>query len=167
MSRLLVTALLGGLVLAGPTFYVTRAVYQRQALEERAEKVQAQKEMSDLKTALAAARINLLNVNSQLSKLLLEERDEERSKLDFVAAGLLDVSRRVSLCANKSDVRVTVTPTGTIEAIPGEQFRSLEAVVRDFATACAINRDADAIDHNKLVDWVERLPEEVRKINEK
>jgi uncharacterized protein YoxC len=149
---LLIAALVGAAILAAaPTFYVTRAVYQRQAL-------QAQKEKSDLIAALATARADLLSKTNALNTLLLEDRNAKQAQMDGVAADLDKLTHSVSSCARKSDVRVTLTPTGTIEAVPGNEQRDLAAAIQEFAAACAVGRDRDAIDHNKLVEWFQRLP---------
>jgi hypothetical protein len=151
---LLLSSLLGGLLFAAPTFLLTRAWYQRDALEARAE-------LADTKTALATARVDLLTTNKRLSDVLLKERADEQTSAAAVADRVDELSRRVSLCANKSDVRVTVTPTGVIETVPNEQLRDLAESVREYANACGRGRDIDGIDHNKLVDWFERLPKEL------
>lgn len=158
MSRLLIAAILGGVVLATPTFLGTRAWYQRATLKARMETLEAQAEKIDLERALADARANLLSANAQLNAILLEDRNEKQARLDGVAAQLDDLGRRVSTCASKSDVRVTITPTGTIETVSGGELRNLAESVREFAQACAVGRDRDAIDHNKLIDWFSQLP---------
>lgn len=154
MNRILLAALLGGVLLSAPTFFFTKSVYQRATLA-------AEKETAQLKTALATARADLLSKSNELNALLLEDRNAQLAKLDGVVGGLDDLTRRVSLCASKSDVRVTLTPTGVIEAPRDEQYasaqRDLAEVVGDFARACAFGRDRDAIEHNSLVDWVERI----------
>lgn len=151
MRSALIGALIGALLAAGASFYVTRAIYQRQTLS-------AKKEISDLRAALATARADLLTANETLNKLLLEERDEKQKHINDIARNLDSLAGRVRLCASKSDVSVTVTPTGAIEAVSGGQFRDLAESVREVAQFCVVGRDKDAIDHNKLVDWFERLP---------
>lgn len=154
MNRLLVALVAGILVGAAPAVLITRAVYQRATLK-------AQLENTELRASLIASRLHVRETNDKLNAVLLEERDEDQARIDTIADRLDGLSRGLSLCANKSDVRVTVTPTGTIETSRDGELRDLAEVVRDFANACAVGRDRDAIDHNKLIDWFERLPKEI------
>lgn len=140
----------GAFVAAAPTFLLTRAWYQRAALK-------AELKLGNLNTALAEERAEKFRLSQQISATVLEDRDALRNKLDGVAADLTRVAERVQVCARQSDVRVTLTPAGTIEAVHDEQLRSLADAVRDFATACAIGRDRDNADHNALVDWLEQI----------
>lgn len=158
MSRLLIAAVVGGLLLSTPTFFTTKAFYQRAALKEAARASKAEKEKAELDTALATARADLLTANTKLNAVLLEERDEEQNRIDILAGTLDTVSKRVSVCASKSDVRVTLAANGTVEAVRGEQSRDLAESLREFANACAVGATKDAIDHNKLVEWFNRLP---------
>lgn len=147
---LLGAALAGAAVAAVPTFMLTKAWYQRATLR-------AELNLSKFETSLAAARAENLKLSQDLATAVLEKRDEDRNALDAVATGLHDLGRRVSLCASKSDVRVTVTPSGAIQAVPDGQLRDLADAVREFAVACAVQRDRDAIDHNALIDWLEGM----------
>jgi hypothetical protein len=147
----LIGALIGALLAAGASAYITRAIYQRQALA-------AQKETSDLKAALATARADLAEANTKLSNVLLEERDEKQKRIDGIASNLDSLTNGMRYCARKSDVSVTLAPSGAIEAVSGKQLRDLSDVVAEVAKACVVGRDRDAIDHNKLIDWFERLP---------
>lgn len=117
----------------------------------------AERQLSDFKTSLAEARVELAQRDRKIADLVLENRDEQKQQIGVVADAVRDLGRRVQLCATKSDVRVTLTPSGAIEAVPGEQQRDLAEAVREFAEACASARDRDALDHNALVDWLERI----------
>lgn len=117
----------------------------------------AERQLADFKTSLAEARVELAQRDRKIADLVLENRDEQKQQIGVVADAVRDLGRRVQLCATKSDVRVTLTPTGTIEAVPGEQQRDLAEAVREFAEACASARDRDAVDHNALIDWLERV----------
>ena len=162
MYRVIAAALAGGILLSTPTFLTTRAFFQRATLKAQAETVKAEKETTELKAALATARADLLTATEKLNTELMEERNEAQSRIDAIAGNLDAVSKRVQVCASKSDVRVTLAANGTVEAVRGEQTRDLAEVVRDFARACAVGSTKDAIDHNKLIDWLERLPKEIQ-----
>lgn len=139
---------LGALLAAAPVFLLTRAVYQRAELAAKAE-------LATVRAELAATRASELVANEKLNALLLEDRDAQHQELDRIAGGLDAVAQRVRVCASKSDVRVSLAPTGAIETAPSGQFRDLAEALGEFARACAVGRDRDAIDHNALVDWIE------------
>lgn len=147
---LLAAFLLGLGMGAYPAFKITQAFYQRATLK-------AEKEISEWKESTATARAENLRLGQELSTAVLENRDAEKARLDTVAASLDELGRRVRLCAQKSDVRVAVTPSGAIATVPNGELRFLADAVREFAVACAVQRDRDAVDHNALVEWVERI----------
>lgn len=147
MNRTLVIAIACAMLGAAPTFYVTRAVYQRATLR-------AEARLSSALAAIQKERADLLAKNAALNDALMEVRNEKRDSIDRLAVDLGELGKRVSLCAHKSDVRVTLAPSGTIETVPGGQQRDLAEAVREFAEACAVGRDRDAVDHNALADWV-------------
>lgn len=147
----LLAAFLAGLGAgAYPSYLITRAVFERATLK-------AENETLEWKAATSEARAENQRLAGQLSAEVLENRNAEKARVDAVAASLDDLGRRVRLCAQKSDVRVTVTPSGAITTVPDGQLRDLADAVRDFAIACAVQRDRDAVDHNALVDWLERM----------
>lgn len=158
MNRLLIAALVGGVLLSTPTFLATKIFYQRGTLKAEKEAADAKTETADLKTAVATARADLLAANKTLNDLLLEERNEDQSRVDALASNLDAVAKRVQVCASKSDVRVTLAANGAVETVRGEQSRDLADVIRDFARACAVGATKDAVDHNKLIDWFQKLP---------
>jgi hypothetical protein len=143
-------AVIGAGISGYASFKVTRAFYQRAALK-------AENKLAQLDVALANERAENLRLAGQLSAEVLENRNAEKARVDAVAASLDDLGRRVRLCAQKSDVRVTVSPSGAIATVPDGQLRDLADAVRDFAIACAVQRDRDAVDHNALVEWLERM----------
>lgn len=143
-------AVIGAGISGYTSFKVTRAFYQRATL-----KLEARIAKQD--AAIATERAENLRLGQELSVSVLENRNAEKARVDAVAASLDDLGRRVRLCAQKSDVRVTVTPAGAIATVPDGQLRDLADAVRDFAIACAVQRDRDAVDHNALVDWLERM----------
>lgn len=116
----------------------------------------AEKALSDFRLEIAAARTAILERDKQISDLVEESRLEHKAGVDAVADAVRDMGRRLQLCATKSDVRVTLSAEGAIEAVPGEQLRDLAESVREYAEACGRGRDRDAVDHNSLVDWIER-----------
>jgi len=118
---------------------------------------EARQELADFKTSLAEAKAELAERDRKIADLVLENRDEQKQQIGVVADAVRDLGRRVQLCATKSDVRVTLTPSGAIEAVPGGQLRDLAEAVREFAQSCASARDRDAVDHNALIDWLERV----------
>jgi len=117
----------------------------------------AEKALVSFREEIAQARLDMAARDRQISDLVLEARDEQKNRLGDVADAVRDLGQRVRLCASKSDVRVTVTPAGTIEAVPGGQLRDPAGAVREFAQSCASARDRDAVDHNALIDWLERV----------
>lgn len=141
---------IGAGISAYGTFKVTRAFYQRATL-----KLEARIAQED--ALLATERAEKLRLGQELSAAVLENRNAEKARVDAVAASLDDLGRRVRLCAQKSDVRVTVSPSGAITTVPDGQLRDLADAVKDFAIACAVQRDRDAVDHNALVNWLERM----------
>jgi hypothetical protein len=143
-------AVIGGGVSAYASFKVTRAFYQRATLK-------AEKETLEWKAATAEARAESQRLAGELSVSVLENRNAEKARVDAVAESVADLGRRVRLCAQKSDVRISVTPAGAIAAVPDGQLRDLAESVREFAEACAAQRDRDATDHNALADWIERI----------
>ncbi len=111
---------------------------------------------AERETAIANERADSMARINWLSGQVLAERDQRREQIDSIAADLSRVAAGVSTCARKSDVRISVTPAGVIEATPNGQLRDLAEAVRDFAVACAIGRDRDANEHNALIDWIEK-----------
>lgn len=101
------------------------------------------------------AEVTRLRDLEQLSNRVLEKRDDDRQAIDAVAADVRDLGNRVRLCATKGDVRISVDSGGVITTVPDEQLRDLADIVKDFAQACAHQRDRDAVDHNALIDWLE------------
>ncbi len=152
----LVAAGLAGAGMAGyASFKVTRAFYRGEALEARLQ-------LSKFETSLATARTELLARSQTVADVVLENRDVEKNRLDAVAADVRELGRRVQSCATKSDVRISVTPAGAIQAVPDGQLRVLADSIQEFAEACARERDEDATDHNALIDWIEGLKKQPR-----
>jgi hypothetical protein len=147
---LLACFVLGAGVAAYPTYKVTRAVFERATLK-------AELKLSQLDSSLATERAETLRLGQELSTAVLENRDAQRNRLDAIAGDLSRVASGVQVCARKSDVRITVTPAGAIEATRDGELRNLADSIRDFAVACAIGRDRDATDHNALIDWLEKM----------
>lgn len=143
-------AVIGAGVSGYGAFKVTRAFYQRATLK-------AEKETLEWKAAASEARAENQRLSNEVSAYVLGERDAIRNKIDDVAADLTRVADRVQVCARKSDVRVSLAPSGAIETTPNGELRDLAAAITEFATACAIGRDRDAADHNALVEWLERV----------
>lgn len=117
----------------------------------------AEKALVSFREEIAQARLDMAARDRQISDLVLEARDEQKNRLGDVADAVRDLGQRVRLCASKSDVRISVAPTGAITTVPDGQLRDLAESVREFAEACAAQRDRDAIDHNALIDWLERV----------
>ena len=143
-------AVIGAGISGYASFKVTRAFYQRATLK-------AEKETLEWKSATAEARAESQRLAGELSVSVLENRNAEKARVDAVAESVADLGRRVRLCAQKSDVRIAISPSGIVTAIPNNELRDLAESVREFAEACAAQRDRDATDHNALVDWVERI----------
>ncbi len=147
-------AVAAGLLVGTPAFV---GAWKLRGKIDDGQVARAQKEVADWKAATATERAEKAAIAQQLSDAVLENRDAQKTRLDAVAAGLSDLGQRVRLCATKSDVRVTVTPSGAIEAVPGGQLRDVAEAIREFAEACAVARDRDAINHNALIDWLEGM----------
>lgn len=133
------------------------AMWKLRGMIDAGKVAEARQELADFKTSLAEAKAELAERDRKIADLVLENRDEQKQQIGVVADAVRDLGRRVRLCASKSDVRVTVTPSGAIEAVPGGQLRDLAEAVREFAQSCASARDRDAVDHNALIDWLERV----------
>lgn len=144
------SAVLGASVGAYGSFQITRAFYKGEALA-------AKLQLSKFETSLADARADSLRLSQELAAQVTEKANVEKNRLDAVAADVRELGRRVQSCATKSDVRITVSPTGAIQAVPDGQLRVLADAVQEFAEACAHQRDRDATDHNALIDWLEGL----------
>jgi HAMP domain-containing protein len=147
---LLGAALAGAAIAATPTFLVTRAVYERKALK-------LEVAMGKVDTSIAQGNEKIAKDVAAVTGTVMGMKDEQSRKIDRVASAVDALGRRVQLCATQSDLRIAVTPSGSIEAVPDEQLRDLAEAVREFAQACAKERDRDAVDHNALVDWLEQL----------
>lgn len=144
-------AFMSGAGISGYTaFKLTRSHYRGEAL-------QAKLQLSKFETSLADLRAENLKLAQDTAAKVLEVRDAERTRIDGVVDAVRDLGQRVRLCATKSDVRISVTPAGSIETVPGGQLRDAAEAVREFAEACARERDRDAADHNALIDWLEKM----------
>lgn len=123
---------------------------------ERVHTEEAKKEFASYKQEEQEARLRSTVVQ-------LSIRDEVRSLYDqsikdstALAGAVRDLSRGISVCASTSAMRVSQPPAGTGTTSPSPEYRPAIDVLQDLAAKFAERADRTAIEHNALIDWLER-----------
>lgn len=130
-------------------YTVARLVYTGRA--ERAERVLAEYK-GEVAQAVADAAGRQVVVRDEVRRA----RDEQKAMLDTIHGDLLSISRDARVCASTSTMRVPGPAAGGDEAAAREQPRAADAVLQELATFIATRADSAAIDHNALIDWLNR-----------
>lgn len=117
--------------------------------------------VAGLQRDIEAMKLERQTAQTRAAQREIEIRDEVRAEyepkqeaINALAVAVRDLGRGVRVCESTSRLQLSQPAAGIVEASPGEQSRTGEAVLRELVETIAERCDQQGNQLNALIQWV-------------